>query len=112
MPIAAHRVGQGRHHRGENQHLVGARRQLDGDELAGSSRIEMRVRPDGRTYGVTLDGLSPIDSQTYDRAELIRLRILDESGGMKFKTVEAGAATQVWAATAAPRTMTGTKTNW
>ena len=35
--------------------FTSARRQLDGDELAGSSRIEMRVRPDGRTYGVTLD---------------------------------------------------------
>jgi hypothetical protein len=35
--------------------FTSARLGLDGDELAGSSRIEMRVRPDGRTYGVTLD---------------------------------------------------------
>ncbi len=35
----------------------------------------------GFTYGVTLDGLSPIDSQTYDRAELIRLRVVDDEGG-------------------------------
>jgi hypothetical protein len=35
--------------------FTSVRRQLDGDELAGSSRVEMRVRPDGRTYGVTLD---------------------------------------------------------
>jgi len=35
----------------------------------------------GFTYGVTLDGLSPIASQTYDRAELIRLRVVDDEGG-------------------------------
>jgi hypothetical protein len=35
--------------------FTSARLQLDGDELTGSNRIEMRVRPDGRTYGVTLD---------------------------------------------------------
>ena len=35
--------------------FTSARRQLDGGELAGSTRIDMRVRPDGRTYGVTLD---------------------------------------------------------
>ena len=38
--------------------FTSARLGLDGDELAGSSRIEMRVRPDGRTYGVTLEDAS------------------------------------------------------
>jgi hypothetical protein len=35
--------------------FTSARLRLEGDELADSSRIEMRVRPDGRTYGVTLE---------------------------------------------------------
>lgn len=33
------------------------------------------------TYGVTMDGMAAIPGQTYDRAELIRLRVLDENGG-------------------------------
>ena len=35
--------------------FTSARLLLEGDELVDSSRIEMRVRPDGRTYGVTLE---------------------------------------------------------
>ncbi len=35
--------------------FTSARLRLEGDELVDSSRIEMRVRPDGRTYGVTLE---------------------------------------------------------
>ena len=33
------------------------------------------------TYGVTMEGLAPIQSQSYDRAEMIRLRVMDENGG-------------------------------
>lgn len=33
------------------------------------------------TYGVTTDGVAAIPNQTYDRAELIRLRVVDENGG-------------------------------
>ncbi len=35
--------------------FTSARLRLQGDELVDSTRIEMRVRPDGRTYGVTLE---------------------------------------------------------
>ena len=35
--------------------FTSARLRLEGDELADSTRIEMRVRPDGRTYGLTLE---------------------------------------------------------
>jgi hypothetical protein len=35
--------------------FTSARLRLEGDELADSARIEMRVRPDGRTYGLTLE---------------------------------------------------------
>jgi len=33
------------------------------------------------TYGVTMDGVAAIPVQTYDRAELIRIRVIDENGG-------------------------------
>ena len=35
--------------------FTSARLGLDGDELFDTARLEMRVRPDGRTYGITLD---------------------------------------------------------
>lgn len=35
--------------------FTSARLRLDGNELTDTSRIEMRVRPDGRTYGITLE---------------------------------------------------------
>jgi hypothetical protein len=35
--------------------FTSARLGLDGDELVDTARLEMRVRPDGRTYGITLD---------------------------------------------------------
>lgn len=35
--------------------FTSARLRLEGDELVGTTRIEMRVRPDGRTYGLTLE---------------------------------------------------------
>ena len=35
--------------------FTSARLGLEGDELVDSTRIEMRVRPDGRTYGLTLE---------------------------------------------------------
>ena len=35
--------------------FTSARLQLEGDELVDSTRIEMRGRPDGRTYGLTLE---------------------------------------------------------
>ncbi len=50
----------------------GEERPLVGEEPAGLL---------GFTYGVTLQGLAPIESQTYDRAELIRLRVVDDEGG-------------------------------
>ncbi len=35
--------------------FTSARLRLEGDELVDTTRIEMRVRPDGRTYGLTLE---------------------------------------------------------
>ena len=35
--------------------FTSVRLRLDGDELLDTSRIEMRVRPDGRTYGLTME---------------------------------------------------------
>jgi hypothetical protein len=35
--------------------FTSARLRLEGGELVDTTRIEMRVRPDGRTYGLTLD---------------------------------------------------------
>ena len=35
--------------------FTSARTPLEGDELFDTSRLEMRVRPDGRTYGLTLE---------------------------------------------------------
>lgn len=35
--------------------FTSARLQLEGDELVDTTRIEMRMRPDGRTYGLTLE---------------------------------------------------------
>lgn len=35
--------------------FTSARLRLEGDELVDTARIEMRVRPDGRTYGLTME---------------------------------------------------------
>jgi hypothetical protein len=51
---------------------------------SGEERPEIGAEPSGVlsfTYGVTMEGLSPVPSQSYDRAELIRLRVMDENGG-------------------------------
>jgi hypothetical protein len=43
--------------------FTSVRLRLVGDELADTSRIEMRVRPDGRTYGVTLEDATAFDGR-------------------------------------------------
>ena len=60
--------------------FTSARRQLDGDELAGSSRIEMRVRPDGRTYGVTLDDASQYQGRFVSHRADFEIGPVDEAG--------------------------------
>jgi hypothetical protein len=51
--------------------FTSVRYQLDGTELAGTRRIEMRVRSDGRTYGLTFEDASQLGGRSVShRADL------------------------------------------
>jgi hypothetical protein len=60
--------------------FTSARLRLDGDELVDSSRIEMRVRPDGRTYGVTLEDASEFRGRLVSHRADFEIGPVDDEG--------------------------------
>ena len=60
--------------------FTSARLRLDGDELLGSSRIDMRVRPDGRTYGVTLEDASVFRGRLVSHRADFEIGPIDDDG--------------------------------
>ena len=60
--------------------FTSARLRLAGDELVDSSRIEMRVRPDGRTYGVTLEDAAEFRGRLVSHRADFDIGPVDEEG--------------------------------
>ena len=60
--------------------FTSARLRLAGDELADSSRIEMRVRPDGRTYGVTLEDVAEFRGRLVSHRADFEIGPVDDEG--------------------------------
>ena len=60
--------------------FTSARLRLDGDELLDSSRIEMRVRPDGRTYGLTLEDAAAFQGRLVSHRADFEIGPVDDDG--------------------------------
>ena len=60
--------------------FTSARLALEGDELADTSRIEMRVRPDGRTYGVTLEDAAEVNGLSVSHRADFSIGPVDSDG--------------------------------
>ena len=82
---------------------VGTAKRQNYTILGDGVNLASRLEGQSRTYGVdiiaTEETMRQMQERMRKRAEA-QGKAADESGGMSFKTVEAGAATQVWAATA------------
>ena len=67
--------------------FTSARLRLEGDELVDTSRIEMRVRPDGRTYGLTLEDAAVFSGRPVSHRADLDIGPVD-SDGWAIATVE------------------------
>lgn len=67
--------------------FTSVRLRLAGDELAGSTRIEMRVRPDGRTYGLTMEDAAEVRERSVShRADIVMGQV--DADGWTVATVD------------------------
>ena len=60
--------------------FTSARTPLDGDELVDTNRIEMRVRPDGRTYGLTLEDAAAFRGRLVSHRADLDIGPVDDDG--------------------------------
>lgn len=60
--------------------FTSARLDLEGDELVGTGRIAMRVRPDGRTFGVTLTDAAQVSGRWVSHRADLTIGPVDSDG--------------------------------